>query len=232
MKILLLPGLDGTGDLLHEFVAALSSEFAIELITYPRERAMSYGELATLVEERIPEEENFVIIAESFSGPVATILASKGYKNLKCVVFVASFAGKPNMIPSVFSSLLPSVIFKSDTLLRTATPLGFGRWRRSDLSTLFVDTVKSVSPDVIVDRLRMVLKANEYSSLSLISVPVFYLRPTRDRLVSAKAIKLMRKRLPSIEVAEIVAPHFVLQVSPKASATTISRFIEQTSNDR
>jgi len=48
MKVVLLPGLDGTGILFKPFIDALPSEANIQVISYPSATKLSYQELTEL----------------------------------------------------------------------------------------------------------------------------------------------------------------------------------------
>jgi pimeloyl-[acyl-carrier protein] methyl ester esterase len=71
MTLVLLPGMDGTGQLFAPFVVALGHEFNVKVVRYPTTEPMGYAELEALARAALPEEGPFVILGESFSGPVA-----------------------------------------------------------------------------------------------------------------------------------------------------------------
>src|ERR1700733_7124492 len=70
-KLVLLPGLDGTGELFSAFVAALAGEFETEAVRYPTEQCLSYAELEDFVRAACPISGPFLLLAESFSTPLA-----------------------------------------------------------------------------------------------------------------------------------------------------------------
>jgi hypothetical protein len=71
LKLVLLPGMDGTGELFSEFAAALAGEFEIATVRYPTEQSLSYSELEGFVRAACPTSEPFVLLAESYSTPAA-----------------------------------------------------------------------------------------------------------------------------------------------------------------
>src|SRR5512147_2728475 len=73
--LLLLPGLDGTGELFAAFVAALR-EHEVRIITYPHDRALGYPALEEFVREKLPRDQDYFLLAESFSGPVGISIAA------------------------------------------------------------------------------------------------------------------------------------------------------------
>ena len=78
MKIILLPGLDGTGHLFEPFVHALPTEVEASVISYPADSALSYTELVDFVSHKLPKED-FFLLGESFSGPIVYQLALPKY---------------------------------------------------------------------------------------------------------------------------------------------------------
>ena len=83
MKLILLPGLDGTGNLFEPFVAHLPEEFPATIISYPTDQKLNYEQLKNLVIRQLPNDEPFALIAESFSGAIAVLIATEAPPNLK-----------------------------------------------------------------------------------------------------------------------------------------------------
>jgi hypothetical protein len=65
MKIVLLPGLDGTGVLFKPFIEALPSEIDIQVISYPPSAKLNYQELTELVMSQLPKEQ-FILVGGVF----------------------------------------------------------------------------------------------------------------------------------------------------------------------
>jgi pimeloyl-[acyl-carrier protein] methyl ester esterase len=81
-KLILLPGMDGTGELFKDLLAKLSGEFETEVVRYPTDRYLSYQQLKELVQISTPASAPYVLVAESFSTPLA-VLCTAGRPNLK-----------------------------------------------------------------------------------------------------------------------------------------------------
>jgi len=77
MKVVVLPGLDGTGALLTPFCDALPAGLVGQGISYPVQFT-SYDDIFDWLTDRLPTEE-FLIVAESFSGPLGIRFASAGW---------------------------------------------------------------------------------------------------------------------------------------------------------
>ena len=92
---MLLPGLDGTGELFVDFVAALPESCTAPIVAYPTDRFLSYTDLRPFVCAAVHKSERFVLVAESFSTPLAIWYAATNPPNLVAVVICAGFVGRP-----------------------------------------------------------------------------------------------------------------------------------------
>lgn len=99
-KLVLLPGLDGSGDFFDALCRQLPPQWRIQVIRYPGDQPLSYGELARLVWAALPDDSPFVLVAESFSGPVAIQVAAMRPAGLMGVVLCATFARNPRPLLS------------------------------------------------------------------------------------------------------------------------------------
>jgi pimeloyl-ACP methyl ester carboxylesterase len=95
VAFVLLPGLDGTGRLMQEFVEALGPEAEVQVVSYPPDRVLGYAELVEFVRDALPLNRSYLLVAESFSGPVGCALAATRPKGLVGLVLCASFASTP-----------------------------------------------------------------------------------------------------------------------------------------
>jgi hypothetical protein len=76
-NLVLLPGLDGTGDLFDDFVAALPQGIAVRVGRYPTQQSLKYPQLAARIKELTADLSEFAIVAESFSSPLAIVYADE-----------------------------------------------------------------------------------------------------------------------------------------------------------
>src|SRR5829696_4757703 len=88
--LILLPGMDGTGDLFRPFMDIVPPGWPCRTVSYPTDRILRYDELLTVAERHLCGERDVVVVAESFSGPLALRLACGRPAQVKAVVLVAS----------------------------------------------------------------------------------------------------------------------------------------------
>ena len=81
MHLLLLPGMDGTGRLFGPLAKALAPTIKPVAVSYPTDQPLGYNELLALIETSLPSDP-FVVVGESFSGPLALMLAARRPPNL------------------------------------------------------------------------------------------------------------------------------------------------------
>ena len=95
LKLVLLPGMDGTGELFSGFIAALPGTFEVVTVRYPTERYLPYSELENFVRAACPIFGPFMLVAESFSTPLAIQYAATSPANLAGIVLCTGFATSP-----------------------------------------------------------------------------------------------------------------------------------------
>ena len=159
LTLVLLPGMDGTGTLFEPLVAAIGSNMTIKVVRYPVEQELGYEELEAIARDVLPEEELFILLGESFSGPIAVSLAAAASSRLKGLILCCSFVRSPRRIGAWIKrrmiipplSLLPQV-FVDYALL--------GRFRTPALSAAIRKAISQVSTNVLRWRLKAVLEAD------------------------------------------------------------------------
>ena len=112
-SLVLLPGLDGTGLLFGPLLAALPSEVAPIVVSYPGDSPLAYSELLPLVLAALPTDRPFVLLGESFSGPLAVMAAAARPAGLVGVVLCASFIRNPHSyVPSFLATAVRSPVLR------------------------------------------------------------------------------------------------------------------------
>jgi pimeloyl-[acyl-carrier protein] methyl ester esterase len=227
-KLVLLPGMHGTGKLFAPFIGALPPEFEALPISYPVDRPLSYPELAELARTRLPVTEPFVILAESFSTPLAIQIAAANPSGLKALIIVAGFVTNPSYpwLPGFGALLLPGRmrILLPDLVVRRAL---LGPAASHGLVNEVKKTVLSMNSEVFSSRLRSVSSCDSRKALKQVIVPMLYLQATKDRVVPPRCLSEIVAVKPDVTVTQIDGPHLLLQLEPQKSAEIITQFIQQ-----
>lgn len=220
MRIVILPGLDGTGQLLRDLQEQLSKSHDVSVAQYPSEMHR-YEDLVGHLSSWLPEED-YIIVAESFAGPLAVKIASAHPKGLQSIAFVATFAKRPRNIPIWFAHILHLLPLRSKYFVRLAQPIVMGPWANEAFTRDFASVLKDAVPSTLIGRLRAVHTVDVTTSLADLTIPSIYLRATRDMIVPARAASDFSRRV--VEHSQIDGPHFLLQAEPAQTAKQILDF--------
>ncbi|WP_036132126.1 alpha/beta fold hydrolase [Marinobacter nitratireducens] len=218
MKLVLLPGMDGTGLLFEPLLPELS-DLGIEIISLPDQGPQDYAALAACIAPRL-EGIECVLVAESFSGGIVGSLLNDHRLHIRHVVFVASFLVSPSRVLSRLASFLP---IRALAFLPILSPLIIrffllGRGANGELLATFRRSLALVSSRTLRARLRQISKLR--STGQSFHVGATYIRPLNDFLVGDQ-IGEFRQAYPDIDVVELAGPHFILQAEPKVCARLI-----------
>jgi pimeloyl-ACP methyl ester carboxylesterase len=224
VAIVILPGMDGTGVLLAEFINALGTKFSVTVVTYPTNRPLGYQDLESVARAALPTERSFVLIGESFSGPIAISIAASSPPGLLGLVLCASFARNPLPHLRAFAQLTKfAPVSVVPTLLLSWLLLG--RWSTPRLQKALQSAISHVTPAVLRARAAAALRVNFTARLASVRVPTLYLRASNDRLIPSSVARRVQKTLPSAIVSEVTGPHFLFQVAPQACARIVQQFV-------
>lgn len=125
----------------------LTPRLAPVVVTYPVDRSMNYAELEQLARASLPTERPFVLVGESFSGPIAISLAASKPATLRGLVVVCSFARSPIPKPSGLSSVISRLPVKLIPTRITAALL-LGRYASRALRERLSAAISKVDPVV------------------------------------------------------------------------------------
>ncbi|WP_321530401.1 serine aminopeptidase domain-containing protein [uncultured Desulfuromonas sp.] len=221
-KLFLLPGLDGTGTLFDPLLRELPTKCVLEVISYPTDQPQTFEQHVEHVAERLPKHTPIILLAESFSGPVAIEILSSGEFQIERVIFVATFVKSPQPtilgvakhlpLSSLLQLNLPSVLVRYYC---------FGKKATETQIELFKKNVGKVAPEVLAQRLKILATVDLTNKLKDIKVPCCYIQAKNDKLVSSGAVTDFEKGIKKLRVHRINGPHLILQAEPKACAEVI-----------
>jgi pimeloyl-ACP methyl ester carboxylesterase len=221
--LVLLPGMDGSGDLFAGFAAEwqrLEPAIPILVLRYPPDQALGYAELAAYVRARLPRGKDWVVLGESFSGPIAVMLAAA--PGLLGLILCGTFLRNPAGGLRHLRSLLRWLPQPPRPLLRRYL---MGEAAGTPVETALRTALASLKPGVLAARMAAVLDVDVRVDCARIRVPVLYLRAKRDRLIAPRVAEEIRRLLPQMRVADFDAPHLLLQTRPRETALETHRFV-------
>jgi pimeloyl-[acyl-carrier protein] methyl ester esterase len=211
----------GTPQLLDEFQAAAPPDAHVEIAALPTHLS-EFSELASHFEKTLPLTSDSILIAESFSGPLAIILAERS--GAAALILCNTFAKAPyfsafRFLPLALIARIPPPSF----LVRYFVIGG-----RAPNTT--VDQVKrvvdSVPADVFAKRARSALKVDVTRELARCRSRILCLHGTRDHTIRKWSLDaIVRAATMPVTVVDIDAPHLLLKTSPREAWGAIEAFL-------
>jgi pimeloyl-ACP methyl ester carboxylesterase len=226
VTLVLLPGMDGTGLLFAAFLKALGDSVNPLVVSFPPDKPLTYHQLEEFVRPKLPANGPWMLLGESFSGPVAIALAARNPPGLAGLLLCCTFVRSP-LPPGVPFAWLSSFFDPRVVPMAIVSRIVYGHFSTSRLAAQLKRAIERVAPAVFRARLREVLDADVRAEMSKVAVPVLYLRGSGDPLVSAGAGEQVRELCPRTRVVEIDAPHGVLQSHPVEASVEVRRFIDE-----
>ena len=216
--------MDGTGELFERFRALLPSHFTSCICPLRMQGDQQPNSLADSLAASYVPDEDIIIIAESFSGPIAYELYQRHTPQIKGIVFVSSFLTVPHPLLRL-TSWLPLQLLPLHRIpqwgIRTFC---VGRNAHDDLVLEISNVIKNVPTAIIAERIKVI------SRLAIptekIKIPCLYLQPTHDRLVPTWHAKMVRSLCENLTVQQISGPHFLLQANPEGCIGPVIEFVK------
>ena len=226
MKLFALPGLDGTADLFEPFVRSAPHGFEVATARYPPDRELDYAGHLEIARRFLPEDGPFLLLGESFSGPIATWLAAEAPAGLAGLILCNTFVRPPSW--SGFRHLPWELLFRRPVPKNVVRRRLAGRWIDPEIVRAVRTASRTVAPEVMAKRLRETLTVDARDALAAVRVPVLALHSRRDGLVRPRCLRAILEVKPETRVAEIDAPHMLLQIAPREAWTAIEAFAAST----
>jgi pimeloyl-ACP methyl ester carboxylesterase len=225
MTWIFLPGMDGTGDLLAPVVKEMPRDDVCVIVRYPRTRVCDRSELYSIAREALPDFEDYILVAESFSGPFAVELASQKPKRMRGLVLAATFADSPirgvaKLLARLFGPLammLPPPAFLIRALLT-------GKDSTDDQVEIVRSAIRSVKASAFAARLKIVLRSDCTALLPHIKIPTLILGATHDQLVSPQITDELYSNIVGARLDWLDAPHLALFTRPQLATQAMRSF--------
>jgi pimeloyl-ACP methyl ester carboxylesterase len=221
LKILLLPGLDGGGFYCATLLEALSRDHDCELMAYPR-HLFSYEDLCEWVCDRLDTSSDYVIITESFGGPLGILVAEVLETQAKGLVLCATFCEPPvpGFLISLAAMLYPRIVrFR---WMAHAIDFFICNGRSPAIASQLHRVLKENSDSAVARRIRILRDLDMRPISSTLTLPCLVIKAARDRLVWFNSFSHLSN---AVELT-IDGPHGLMGMRPKAVTEAISGFIK------
>ncbi|MGB8931137.1 MAG: alpha/beta hydrolase [Anaeromyxobacteraceae bacterium] len=221
----LLPGFDGSGRLFAPLLAEARLPFEPRVLALPGDRPRGYEELLRWVEGQLPSEP-VILLAESFSGPLAIRLARRHPTRVTHLILAATFLRSPlaPCLAPLAPLARPFLFARPPPAIAIRTLLA--GW---DAPPNIVDSIRGamaiLPAEIAFARARAALDADETSTFGQVTLPTLWIQPGEDRLLRAGHVDDVRAARPDAQVKVIGGPHTILQRRPRECVTAIDTFI-------
>ncbi len=220
-----LPGLHGTEELYDALKARLPGQIQAEFITLPTSGKQDYGTLSSWLDHELahgPDQQRRLLIAESFSGPLALRWAEKRPDKVAGVVLAASYCDAP-LNPGI--ALLPlRPLFMVRPPRKTLRHFLIGEDASEAEVARLRSVVQAIPAATLSKRARAILELMECDSPVLPDTPVMILQAQSDNLVPWEAQRKLEACYPSAQTHWIESPHLMFQRHPEQCLTYILEF--------
>jgi pimeloyl-ACP methyl ester carboxylesterase len=223
--LVLLPGMDGTGDLFDPFLARLDPAVRVTVVRYPADRVLGLEALQDWARAALPAEGRYVLLGESFSGPIAVALAGADPPRLAGLVLCCTCVRNPwPWLPVALLRPLVGLLPMARTPPALLCRALLGRFETPALRAAVGAALAKVGSAVLQARLRALMSVDVSGALAAVRVPTLYLRARHDRMIPASAADLVLRLRPS---TRLDAPHGLLQTASVEAARVVEAFLAE-----
>jgi pimeloyl-ACP methyl ester carboxylesterase len=218
--LLYLPGIDGTGRLLHRQVE-LHAEYDVRCEAYPQDRPVAYDELAAAAARRLEQAGGrpATVLAESFGGAVALTLAVARPDLIERLVLVNTFAYFPARLRLRLAAWAGRRFPARPAPAATRGVRGLFFFPRSVPATeraAWWERTADVPLSAYGHRLPLILGLDLRLRLPAVTAPALVFAASDDRVVPPAAGRELARLLPRARLLEFPAGHSAL-ISPRVN---------------
>jgi pimeloyl-ACP methyl ester carboxylesterase len=216
LPVVYLPGIDGTGRLLFR-QERLYAEFDVRCVSYPQDDAHTYADLVKLGVRALEATGPGVVLAESFGGAIALMVALERPDLVRRLVLMNTFAYYPRRLPiDVLSAIGPW--FPWGPSHPATRPIRSYFFFGSNIDTAvqreWWERTKDVPLRAYGHRFRLLSSLDLRPRLSEVCTPTVVFTSPNDWVVPATAGRLLAKQLPRAKGISISVGHAAM-VDPR-----------------
>lgn len=226
--MVLLPGLDGTAQLRQTALGLDWGGMRASALSLPNQGPQDYESLAAAIAPTLPPG-NLVLLAESFSTPLAMLLAAKQPERVTALVLVAGFCGNPQPsglgwlpLQPLLSLTPPAFLLKQFLTGDDASP---------ELLAALTAAVGHTPAATLAERVRVALALREADCPNLGELPVLLLQARQDRVIPWDAQSQLERHFPDATCHWIDGPHLLMQTRAQECRDAVLEFLAGVASD-
>jgi pimeloyl-ACP methyl ester carboxylesterase len=218
--VVLVPGMDGTGELFYRQVPLLQTSYAVATYALRDDAAtleVLAGDLKSVIEQVAPATRRAIVVGESFGGAIALTLALTSPEHVSALVILNSF---PYFAPQFLLKLgiagLTILPWGAMSLIRHASAfhLHSRHTQRQELKR-FIELTARATRNGYINRLRLLRSYDVRDRLNEIRCPTLFLAADQDHLVSSVAqARYMASRVPSALLRLLCGQGHICLIAP------------------
>ena len=227
VRLLLLPGMDGTEILFGPLRRSLPGHLDVEALRYPQRGPSDYSLLLTNALAAIdaaPPETRFVVLGWSFGGPLAMRVARLRPSRVHALVLVSTFVSCPLPWLRRVRWLLIGPIVGAVRFVRRL-PLWLLRKPSDPLRRDKAELWRTVPAAALAARAREVASVDARADLAACQQPALCIVAHSDSVVPAACAEQIVRLLPHAQVLTLRGGHFALYTEAQAAADAIAEFV-------
>ena len=219
--VVLLPGLHGSTALYDAFVALAPPWARCLPLPLPTVGGQTFDELSDVILPEVRPLEGFVLLGESFSGPIAARLSARLGQKVALLVLCNPVVEMSVRVPEgILASIAASAWMPA---WGAAMALSGGDMT---VARAALDAVRALPKGILARRTSAVYSATEEDLASRLAPPLLTILGTGDNVVSVARSRAFFSRVPEGTIAEIEGPHLIVQTRPAEVWAAISEEFE------
>jgi len=225
VSLLLLPGLDGTDVFFEPLLQQLPPWIRARTVQFPDAGPYDYASLLELVRQALADTPACYVLASSFSGPLAVMLAASEPEKVRGLILGATFLRAPRRLPAALRLVARAPAVAALRWLRRL-PVWVLRTPDDPLRQAKRRTWAQVSARALAGRARAVLGADVRDLLSRCPQPLLCVAYAEDRVVARRYAQEIMAGGASARLVTLPGGHLGMFADPAALAAEILRFVE------
>ncbi|WP_016956658.1 alpha/beta fold hydrolase [Catenovulum agarivorans] len=223
MRVIFLPGMDGSGLMYEALLNLIDGKCSYQVIALEQSGNQNYAAQAQLIADSLGNEK-LVLFAESYSGYLAKLVTNIKPNNIVHIVFAASFITRPHPLVKIAAAMPLNQILRLAPQ-KILNHMCFANRAGANAFKLLASSLQTTSEAVLKERIRNM--ANLPMPDDNIDIPCTYIQPSRDFLVSKRAVAKLTAHCSNIEIINLAGGHFIVQSNPVGCAEVLLTVIER-----